>query len=140
MVVETPVLWLYVQAHQSIRIQQSADKLLLLVCGPGSAEHSHTFDSSGTLEHFLGWYTTMLVREGWTLHMIPDRQDRRTETGEFPPGTDRRRCNPAALWSNRSAARSKTPSQANANSEKVTASDGWCGRFRDSVRGISVAL
>ena len=97
MVVETPVVWLYVQAHQSIRIQQSADKLML-VCGPGSAEHSHTFDSSGTLEHFLRWYTTMLVREGWTLHMISDRRIRRTETGEFPPGTDRRRCNPAALW------------------------------------------
>jgi len=30
MVVETPVVWLYVQAHQSIRIQQSADKLMLL--------------------------------------------------------------------------------------------------------------
>jgi hypothetical protein len=78
---EAPLAWLYVQGHQSIRIQQSADNLMLLVCGPGSAEHSHTFDSSGTLDDFLRWYTTMLVREGWTLQMVPDR-----------------RCNPAALW------------------------------------------
>jgi len=95
---EAPLAWLYVQGHQSIRIQESADNLMLLVCGPGSAEHSHTFDSSGTLDDFLRWYTTMLVREGWTLQMVPDRRIRRTETGEFPPGTDRRRCNPAALW------------------------------------------
>ena len=95
---EAPVAWLYIQGQQSIRIQQSADKLMLLVCGPGSAEHSHIFDSIGTREDFLRWYTTMLGREGWTLQMVPDRRVRGTETGEFPPVTDRRRCNPAALW------------------------------------------
>jgi hypothetical protein len=95
---EAPVAWLYVQRHQSIRIQQSADKLMLLVCGPGPAEHSHAFDSSGTLEDFLRWYTAMLLRDGWTLQMNPDRRIKGTEKGEFPPGTDRRRCNPSALW------------------------------------------
>ena len=71
---------------------------MLLVCGPGSAEHSHTFDSSGTLAEFLRWYTMMLVGDGWTLETVPDRRSRDTEKGEFPPGTDRRRCNPSALW------------------------------------------
>ena len=95
---EAPLVRLYVQGPQSIRIQQSADNLMLLVCGPGSAEHSHTFDSSGTLDDFLRWYTTMLVREGWVLQMASDRRMRGAETGEFLPGTDRRRCNPSALW------------------------------------------
>jgi hypothetical protein len=93
-----PLVWLYVQGYQSIRIQQSADKLMLLVCGPGSAEHSHTFDSSGTLEDFLRWYTVMLVRDGWTLELVSDRRSKNTETAKFLPGTDRRRCNPSALW------------------------------------------
>jgi hypothetical protein len=70
---------------------------MLLVCGPGPAEHSHVFDSSGTLEDFLRWYTTMLVRDGWTLQMVHNRRIRDTE-GEYPPGTDRRRCNSSALW------------------------------------------
>jgi hypothetical protein len=95
---EASMAWLYVHGHQSIRIQQSSDNLMLLVCGPRSAEHSHTFDSSGTLDDFLRWYTTMLVREGWVLQMVSDRRMRGAETGEFPPGTDRRRCNPSALW------------------------------------------
>ena len=71
---------------------------MLLVCGPGPVEHSHVFDSSGTLEDFLLVYTTMLVRDGWTLQMVPDRRIRDTEKGEYPPGTDRRRWNPSALW------------------------------------------
>ena len=95
---EVGVVWLYVQGHQSIRIQQSVDKLMLLVCGPGPAEHSHAFDSSGTLEQFLEWYTTMLVGDGWTLHVIADRRTRGADSSEFLPGTDRRRCNPSALW------------------------------------------
>lgn len=92
------IAWLYVQGHQSIRIQQSADKLMLLVCGPGPAEHSHAFDSSGTLDDFLRWYTMVLERDGWTLQVVRDRRTRETEKDEFPPGTDRRRCNPSALW------------------------------------------
>jgi len=71
---------------------------MLLVCGAGSAEHAHTFDSSRTLQDFLRLYTAMLVRDGWTLEIIPDRRSRMPNKREFPAGTDRRRCDPSVLW------------------------------------------
>ena len=92
-----PLAWLYVQADESIRIRQSADGLMLLVCGPGPAEHAHVFDSRGTLEQFLRWYTATLARDGWTLATVPDRRRALTETKELSH-TDRRRCDPGTLW------------------------------------------
>ena len=39
-------------------------------------------------------------RRGWTLQVVRDRRTkiRETHKEELPPGMDRRRCNPGALW------------------------------------------
>ena len=89
--------WLYVQGDEAVRIFRSSDRLMQLVCGPGPAEHAHTFDSSATLKQFLAWYTTALARDGWILQRVADRRQN-TGVGWTLPAVDRRRCNPAGRW------------------------------------------
>ena len=57
--------WLFVRKDESIAVTRDPTAFVLHVCGPGSAEHSHHFDSEATLEDFLAWYEERLEIEGW---------------------------------------------------------------------------
>src|SRR5688572_16093631 len=83
--------WLYTKGKESIRLTRDTTGLMLMVCGPGSTEHVHTFDSGATLKEFLGWYEARLDADGWVSHRFVDRR-READRGAVPPGPDRRRC------------------------------------------------
>jgi len=80
--------WLFVRGDESIRIVRVGKKPELLVSGPGSTEHSHSFDTEASLDEFCRWYEAHLVREGWKLHFS---MDRRSSAASSPSGRDRRR-------------------------------------------------
>jgi hypothetical protein len=86
--------WLYMRDDEAIRILRSSSGPMFLVCGPGTAEHAHTFDSSATLADFLRWYMERLEVDGWVLQAFTDR---RVAKSRFPlPALDRRRCGSAS--------------------------------------------
>jgi hypothetical protein len=84
--------WLYIKGEESIRLIRDTTGLMLMVCGPGSTQHVHTFDSGATLNEFLGWYEARLDTAGWVLQRFEDRRRERVRSA-VPPGADRRRCN-----------------------------------------------
>ena len=77
--------WLFVRGLQSIHVSKLPGANTLLVCGPGSAEHSHHFHDEVSLIEFWGWYKRQLLGDEWVL-----TADRRI--GEYPTKRpDRRR-------------------------------------------------
>ena len=77
--------WLFVRGHHAIHVKKLPMGMTLLVCGPGSTEHSHHFDSEASLDEFWYWYRRHLLSEEW----VPTL-DRRASTGR-PAGSERRR-------------------------------------------------
>ena len=64
--------WLFVRGLQSIHVSRLPGANTLLVCGPGSAEHTHHFDTDASLSEFWGFYRRHLLGEEWVL--TPDRR------------------------------------------------------------------
>ncbi len=81
-------VWLFVRGDESVRIMSILSGLTLLVCGPGTAEHAHHFDSEASLEDFRRWYEQRLIDDKWVLTEDPDR---RGSGQQRPPGRERRR-------------------------------------------------
>jgi hypothetical protein len=84
-------IWLYTQGDESIRIIRDVTGVQLLVCGPGPAEHAHTFDSKTTLQDFFEWYGAHLAADGWILERTVERRGERAVGPIVPPTTERRR-------------------------------------------------
>jgi hypothetical protein len=82
--------WLFVRNDESIRVTRDSSAFVLLVCGPGSAEHSHHFDSETSLEDFRAWYEQLLESEGWTLKGALERRVT-VDRSDVPQGPERRR-------------------------------------------------
>jgi hypothetical protein len=82
--------WLFVRNDESIRVTRDSSAFVLLVCGPGSAEHSHHFDSETSLEEFRAWYEQLLESEGWTLKGALERRVT-VDRSDVPQGPERRR-------------------------------------------------
>ena len=59
--------WLFVKGLQSIHVSKLPGANTLLVCGPGSAEHSHHFDDEASMAEFWGWYKRQLLGDEWVL-------------------------------------------------------------------------
>jgi hypothetical protein len=81
--------WLYTNGAESIRILTDTTGLMLLMCGPGTAQHAHTFDNPQTRDKFLHWFTDGLGHDGWSL-AAADRRAR--SRAADPPMDERRRC------------------------------------------------
>jgi len=82
--------WLFVRSDESIRVTRDSTGLVLLVCGPGSAEHSHHFDSEASLEDFRAWYEQRLDSEGWALKGVVERRVT-VDRSDVPQSSERRR-------------------------------------------------
>ena len=81
---------MFVRDNASIRITRDANTFVLLVRGPGSAEHSHHFDGEGSLEEFRSWYQQFLEGEGWELKGTLERRVN-VDPSHVPQGPERRR-------------------------------------------------
>ena len=79
--------WLFARGDASIYVKRLPTSITLLVCGPGSAEHSHHFDSEATLDEFWRWYRRHLLAEEWVLLPTTDRRSREAQAA----GPNRRR-------------------------------------------------
>jgi hypothetical protein len=88
--VQQGLVWLFVRKDESIRMTRDPNAFSLLVCGPGSTEHSHHFDSEASLEEFRGWYEQRLDSEGWALKGAIERRIS-GDRSDTPQGSDRRR-------------------------------------------------
>jgi hypothetical protein len=87
--VRQAMAWLFVRKDESIRMTRESTAFVLLVCGPGSTEHSHQFDTETSLEEFRAWYEERLDTEGWTLKGTVER--RVNDRSDVPSGLERRR-------------------------------------------------
>jgi hypothetical protein len=85
--------WLFVRNDESIRMTRDSTVFVLLVCGPGSTEHSHHFDSEASLEEFRAWYEERLDSDGWTLKGAVERRVN-ADRSDVPSGLERRRGRP----------------------------------------------
>lgn len=88
--VQRKLAWLFLREDESIRVTRDSTAFMLLMCGPGSAEHSHHFDSEATLEEFLAWYEQRLESEGWILKGAIERRVT-VDQSDVPPDRERRR-------------------------------------------------
>ena len=88
--VQKKVGWLFVRKDESIVVTRDSNALVLHICGPGSAEHSHHFDSEATLEDFQTWYEERLETGGW---ILKGALERRVHVGssDVRQGPERRR-------------------------------------------------
>lgn len=81
--------WLFVRGNQSIYVTRLPMGMTLLVCGPGSGEHSHHFQSVESLDEFWRWYRRHLLSEEWVPSSTTDRRSR--DRSVDPSGFERRR-------------------------------------------------
>jgi phage portal protein BeeE len=77
--------WLFVRGAESIHMTTLLLSHTLLVCGPGTSEHAHRFETNEALESFRRAQEEQLLREGWTLS-----HERRGKAKE-PPTQEHRR-------------------------------------------------
>ncbi|MEE9207623.1 MAG: hypothetical protein V3U67_04495 [Gemmatimonadota bacterium] len=80
--------WLFVRGDESVRMMSFLSGLTLLVCGPGTAEHSQHFDSEASLDKYRRWYEQSLIDDKWVL---AEDVDRRRSGQQRPPARERRR-------------------------------------------------
>jgi hypothetical protein len=78
--------WLFVRGVESIHMTKLPLSHTLLVCGPGTSEHAHRFETDEALESFRRGHEEQLLREDWTLS-----HERRGEAKEPPTGERRRK-------------------------------------------------
>ena len=80
--------WLFVRGDESVRIMSFLSGLTLLVCGPGTAEHSQHFNSEASLDEFRRGYEQRLIDDKWELLA---EADRRGSGQQRRPDQERRR-------------------------------------------------
>jgi hypothetical protein len=85
-------VWLFLRGDRAIHVTRLPVGMTLLVRGPGSAEHSHHFDSEDSLNEFWRGYKRHLLGEEWVLHPTGDRR-----SGSRPAVRDRRRVSSSEL-------------------------------------------
>lgn len=82
--------WLFVRGNQSIYVTRLPLGMTLLVCGPGSGEHSHHFQTEDSLDEFWRWYRRHLLSEEWVPSSTTDRRSR-DRSGDSGTGSNERR-------------------------------------------------
>ncbi len=66
--------WLFVRGDESVRMMSFLSGLTLLVCGPGTAEHAHHFDTEASLDDFRRGFEQRLIDDKWELLAEADRR------------------------------------------------------------------